>query len=161
MSVAYDEIEKIKYIPKVGNELYALVVNLGNLFSQYHADVDLKVMESNQFSVTTNDKAVSELIGAALTWGVFLKKNKLQTLGPSGSKGTVYTLNRMFCPLFGISYRSKGRSIEVLDKDTFLILTEIQKRNVLSVISTNQEREHTEQQIPGQITLFFDEEECE
>lgn len=161
MSVAYDEIEKIKYIPKVGNELYALVVNLGNLFSQYHADVDLKVVESNQFSVTTNDKAVSELIGAALTWGVFLKKNKLQTLGPSGSKGTVYTLNRMFCPLFGISYRSKGRSIEVLDKDTFLILTEIQKRNVLSVISTNQEREHTEQQIPGQITLFFDEEECE
>lgn len=158
MSVAYDEIEKVKYIPKVGNELYALVVNLGNLFSEYHSDVDLKVIEPNQFSVIKSDKYVSELIDVALTWGVFLKKSKLQTLGPSGNKGTIYTLNRLFCPLFGISYRSKGRNIEVLDQDTFLVLTKIQKKNISSVVSSNQERAHIEQQIPGQITLSFEEE---
>jgi hypothetical protein len=91
---------------------------------------------------------------AALTWGVFLKKSKLQTLNPGGNKGTVYTLNKMFCPLFGISYRSKGRYIEILDEDTFLDLTKIQKKKISLVVSGNSSREGGEQQIPGQISMF-------
>ena len=158
ISVAYDEIEKVKYIPKLGKELYALVINIGNLFNEYHSDVDMKIIEANQFSVVGDDTRVTELINTALTWGVFLKKTMLQTLDNTGNKGTVYTLNKMFCPLFGISYRSKGRYKEVFDKRLFLVLTEIQKRKVSNVISSNYVKEMIEQQIPGQISLFGEEE---
>lgn len=154
ITVAYDEIEKVKYIPEFGNEIYALVINLGNLFNEYHSDVDMKVMEVNQFSVICDEDFTSEIINTALTWGVFLKKNTLQTLNSNGNKGVVYTLNKMFCPLFGISYRSKGRYKEVLDEKTFLLLTHIQVGKISSIISGNSYKELTEQQIPGQISMF-------
>lgn len=157
ISVAYDEIEKVKYIPKLGNELYALVINLGNLFNEYHSDVDLKIVEANQFSVICDEGYVAELIDTALTWGVFLKKTLLQTLDASGNKGTVYTLSKMYCPLFGISYRSKGRYKEIFDKEVFLELTHIQKGKVSSIISSASNKEAKDQQVPGQISLFVEE----
>lgn len=154
ISVAYDEIEKVKYIPRFGKELYSLVINIGNLFNEYHSDVDLKIMEANQFAVISNDEYVTSIINTALTWGVFLRKTVLQTLDSSGNKGTVYTLNKMYCPLFGISYRSKGRYKEIFDKEVFQELTQIQKRKVSNVISANSTKEVGEQQVPGQISLF-------
>lgn len=60
-----------------------------------------------------------------------MRKGKLQALDSSGNKGTVYTLNKMFCPLFGISYRSKGRYKEIFDEEIFLKLTNIQKKRFL------------------------------
>lgn len=154
MSVAYDEIEKVKYIPKLGNELYALAINIGNLFNEYHSDIDLKVVEPNQFSVIYKNQSVVNLLDTALTWGVFLKKSKLQSLDSSGNKGTIYTLNKMFCPLFGISYRSKGRYIEIFDEETFLKLTQLQQKKVSSIISSSSVKTSDEQQVPGQISLF-------
>jgi len=154
ISVAYDEIEKVKYIPKHGNELYALVINLGNLFNEYHSNENMKMIEVNQFSVIDDSDYIMELINAALTWGVFLKKNLYQTLDASGNKGCVYSLNKIFCPLFGISYRTKGRYIEIFDKKNFLELTKIQKKKISSVISSHVIREAGEQQVPGQISLF-------
>ncbi len=151
ISVAYDEIEKIKYIPKLGNQLYALVINLGNLFSEYHSDVDMKNIEVNQFSVIYKSEEVDKIINVALTWGVFLKKNELQTLDSTGNKGTIYTLNKMYCPLFGISYRSKGRYREILDEKTFLKLLEIQRKKVSSIIA---DKEENEQQVIGQMSIF-------
>ena len=154
ITVAYDEIEKVKYIPKLGNKIYALVINLGNLFNEYHSDVDMKVKEVNQFSVICDEGDVSEIIDTALTWGVFLKKNLLQTLSANGNKGVVYTLNKMYCPLFFFFYRSKGRYKVILDENTFLVLTHIQGGKISSIISGNSLREPYEQQVPGQISLF-------
>lgn len=151
ISVAYDEIEKVKYIPKLGNQLYALVINLGNLFNEYHSDVEMKNIEVNQFSVIYNSEKVDSIINTALTWGVFLKKNELQTLDSTGNKGTIYTLNKMFCPLFGISYRSKGRYREIFDEKVFIKLLEIQRKKVSSIIT---DKETNESQICGQISLF-------
>lgn len=154
ISVAYDEIGKVKYIPQFGKKLYALVINLGNLFNEYHSDIDLKNMESNQFSLLVNDEDVEELVNVALTWGVFLKKSKFQSL-ETGNKGNVYTLNKMYCPLFGISYRSKGRYIEILDDKTIRVLTDIQSKKVSSIIATeNTKVVQVEQQVPGQMSLF-------
>ncbi|MCM1244094.1 MAG: hypothetical protein NC293_00435 [Roseburia sp.] len=155
MSVAYDEIEKVRRIPKFGDELYALSINLGNLFNEYHSDVELRNMEANQFSVIYKGKLVEDLIDTALTWGVFLHKTSLQTLDASGNKGTVYTLNRMFCPLFGISYRSKGRYKEIFDEEVFLELTQMQKKKISTVISSYAVKETIEQPIVGQISLPF------
>lgn len=151
ISVAYDEIEKVKYIPILGKQLYALVINLGNLFNEYHSDVEMKNIEVNQFSVIYKSEEVDRIINTALTWGVFLKKNELQTLDSTGNKGTIYTLNKMFCPLFGISYRSKGRYREILDEKIFIKLLEIQRKKVSSVIA---DREEGEQQVIGQMSLF-------
>lgn len=156
MSVAYDEIEKVKYIPKYGNELYALVINLGNLFNEYHSDIDLKILEPNQFSVIYQKSYIENVLNTALTWGVFLKKNELQTLDASGNKGAIYTLNKMYCPLFGISYRSKGRYKEIISEDTFTLLTSIQQKKISAVLSTV--REVSEQQVPGQMSIFEGEE---
>lgn len=157
MSVAYDEIEKVKYIPKYGNELYALVINMGNLFSEYHSDIDLKILEPNQFSVIYQKSCIEKIINTALTWGVFLKKNELQTLGASGNKGNIYTLNKMYCPLFGISYRSKGRYKEIITEDMFILLTAIQQKKISAILSTV--KDVSEQQIPGQMSIFKGEEE--
>lgn len=151
ISVAYDEIEKVKYVPILGKQLYALVINLGNLFNEYHSDVEMKNIEVNQFSVIYKSEEVDRIIKTALTWGVFLKKNELQTLDSTGNKGTIYTLNKMFCPLFGISYRSKGRYREILDEEIFIKLLEIQRKKVSSVIAV---REEGNQQVTGQISLF-------
>lgn len=150
MSVAFDEIEKVKYIPKFGNELYALVINLGNLFHEYHSDIDMKNIEVNQFSVIHEHGKVDNIINVALTWGVFLKKPGLQTIDKTGNKGTIYTLNKMFCPLFGISYRSKGRYKEVFEEKVFEELLKIQKKKVSSVIS---EKRTIERDLEGQITI--------
>lgn len=158
ISVAYDEIEKIKYIPKLGNQLYALVINLGNLFNEYHSDVDMKNIEVNQFSIIYKSEDVDQIINVALTWGVFLKKNELQTLDSTGNKGTIYTLNKMFCPLFGISYRSKGRYREILDEKTFLKLLEIQRKKVSFIIA---DKEENEQQVIGQMSIFDFQEKTE
>lgn len=151
ISVAYDEIEKVKYIPQLGNQLYALIINLGNLFSEYHSDIEMKNIEVNQFAVIYKSVEVDRIINTALTWGIFLKKNELQTLDSTGNKGTIYTLNKLFCPLFGISYRSKGRYREVFDEDIFIKLLEIQRKKISAVIADKTENE---QQIIGQISLF-------
>lgn len=158
MSVAYDEIEKVKRIPRFGDELYALSINLGNLFNEYHSDTELRNMEANQFSVIYKEKFVEDLIDTALTWGVFLRKTSLQTLNSSGNKGTVYTLNKMFCPLFGISYRSKGRYKEIFDEEVFLELTKMQKRKISTVISAYTTKDVIEQPVPGQLSLSLGEE---
>lgn len=152
MAVAHDEIEKVKYIPRYGKELYALVVNLGNLFHEYHTDINLKNIEPNQFSIIYKNEYIEKIINTALTWGVFLKKSELQTLDSSGNKGTIYTLNKMYCPLFGISYRSKGRYREIITEEAFDLLTVIQTKKVSSVLSAAQNA--GESQIPGQMSLF-------
>ena len=128
-------------------------MNLGNLFNEYHSDENMHTIEDNQFVVSSEQIYVRQIMNAALTWGVFQKKSTLQTINSTGNKGIIYTLNKIFCPLFGISYRSKGRNRTMIDEKAFFTLTELQSGKISSVIAPERYKNSEEGQIPGQLRL--------
>jgi len=119
--VAFNELQKIKRIENYGGHLYRLAENLGSIFRRYHLDLKIRYPETNQFSLDEsalegNEKSVFD---AALMWSVIQKKPRLQQYQPGSKRTEIYTLNRIFSPIFEISYRTRGGVSEVYDSDDF------------------------------------------
>ena len=90
--------------------LYSLVENLGEIFRTYHLDLRIRYPETNQFSLdesALNDNSMA-VFNSALMWSVIQKKSTLQSNAPRSKKTELYTLNRIFSPVFQISYRTRG-----------------------------------------------------
>ncbi|MEW8522569.1 MAG: hypothetical protein AB2552_05905 [Candidatus Thiodiazotropha endolucinida] len=122
--VAFDEIQQIKRIEKHGVRLYRLAENLGSIFRKYHLDLKIRYPETNQFSLDESDfeGESKDAFDAALMWSVIQKKPKLQQSVPGTKKTEIYILNRIFSPIFDISYRTRGGINEIYDHDKFLEL---------------------------------------
>lgn len=106
------EFDSICSIIKYGNEIRNLVLNIGNIFADYHKDKKARYPETNQFVFnklelrSLNDKNIIEI---AESWAIICKKQKKQRLSAGiNKKGDIYYINRVFCPIFGISYRTRG-----------------------------------------------------
>lgn len=128
--VALNELQQIKRIEKHGGRLYRLAENLGSIFRKYHLDLKIRYPETNQFSL---DESVLEgeskdAFDAALMWSVIQKKPGLQQSSPGKKKTELYTLNRIFSPIFEISYRTRGGINEAYGCDDFIRL--ISEENV-------------------------------
>ena len=102
----------VSRIEDYGRGLHLLARNLGNVFREYHRDKYLRYPETNQFCVPSmedgNRQKCSELFKAAIRWSVVQKKPGLQQASPGQQLTEIYTLNRIFSPIFEISYRTRG-----------------------------------------------------
>ena len=121
IDVAMNELQQVKRIEKHGRRLYSLVENLGEIFRTYHLDLRIRYPETNQFSLdksALNDNSMA-VFNSALMWSVIQKKSTLQSNAPRSKKTELYTLNRIFSPVFQISYRTRGGINEALNSDDF------------------------------------------
>lgn len=108
---AKSEFDEICSIIKYGESIRTLILNIGNIFSDYHKDRKVRYPETNQFyfdemSLYENDK---EIIKTALSWSMIIKKERAQRITAGDSKkGDLYHINKVFYPIFNISYRTRG-----------------------------------------------------
>jgi hypothetical protein len=105
------ELQQTRRIEDHGTKLYQLSSNLGNIFRAYHLDQFVRYPETNQFSLDKYDLGSNnyhDAFLASLKWSVIQRKPRLQSGSPGSEKAEIYTLNRIFSPLFEISYRTRG-----------------------------------------------------
>lgn len=125
--VADTELHMIQRIEEYGGLLYTFVVNLGNLFRDYHRDKGIKYPETNQFAVDKGvlDEKYRAAFNSALKWSVIQKKPVLQQHAPGKHVKDIYTISRIFSPRFEISYRTRGGySVELSKADVKNFMTE-------------------------------------
>ncbi|MGI6091099.1 MAG: hypothetical protein ACOYEL_06920 [Saccharofermentanales bacterium] len=124
---AIEQMDKIQLCNENGTEMYSFAMNMGELFRYFHRDILARYPETNQFAFE-NETEVEQrpLLGAIknslVKWGVIVKRPRIQSISIGRRKGTLYYLNRIFSPLFGISYRTRGGYNFVIKTDLFEIL---------------------------------------
>jgi len=108
--VAFTELQSIQRIEDYGNLLYKFTLNIGNVFSEYHKDDRMRYPETNQFFVDKNslEGKYKSAFDAALKWSIIQRKSSIQQTSPGKHRNEIYTINRIFSPQFGISYRTRG-----------------------------------------------------
>ena len=121
---AMNELQQVKRIEQHGSCLYRLVENLGDIFRKYHLDLKIRYPETNQFSLDEGslDDSSKAAFDAALMWSVIQKKPTLQRSDPGAKRTELYTLNRIFSPLFQTSYRTRGGISEAYQSSDFVKL---------------------------------------
>jgi len=105
------ELEMVSRIREYGSALYRFTKNMGNSFRSYHRDFRIRYPETNQFTVemsAISPEKYTKAFRAAIRWSVVQRKPRLQGASPGKGKGDVYTLNRVFAPVFQISPRTRG-----------------------------------------------------
>ena len=105
---AYTEREQIKRISKHGRKLHTFIDNIGNAFSVIHKDYYIRYPETNQFPVKELDKKYDEMLEKACMWSLVIKKQNTQVTKENNIKRDIYVLNRIFSPVYKISYRTRG-----------------------------------------------------
>lgn len=122
------ELQMVTRIHGCGEVLHRFVCNLGNIFRAYHTDVRLKYSETNQFSVemgALHDPSLKTAFSAAVEWSLVQKKPRLQSTSPNSPRRVIYTLNRIFAPVFEITYRTRGQfSEEYTEEDMRRLMME-------------------------------------
>ena len=105
------EFDGICSIISYGEQIRNLVINIGNELSEYHKDKKMRYPETTQFAfVAPNlDPQLMKVMDVAESWSMIIKKDKKQRISVSSKeKGDLYRLNRIFCPIFSISFRTRG-----------------------------------------------------
>lgn len=108
---ANSEFNSICSIISSGNYIRNLILNIGNVFAEYHRDKLIRYPETNQFVFDKLElpKHVCSVIDIAESWSMIIRKEKTQRVSVSiDKKGDIYYINKAFCPIFGISYRTRG-----------------------------------------------------
>ncbi|MFN0279209.1 MAG: hypothetical protein ACKVRN_11480 [Pyrinomonadaceae bacterium] len=120
------EKRQIHRIEDYGGELSTFVENIGNVFREYQRDFKMTYPETNQFTINIDSLRSKELekpLRAAIKWSVVMRKPRMQRSGPSEGFHDIYTLNRIFSPIFQISYRTRGGESLNLDQERLAKLT--------------------------------------
>lgn len=105
------EFDEICSIIKYGNYIRNFVMNIGNIFSTFHKDRKMRYPETNQFVFSEVDLYPQdrEIIEVAKSWAMIIKKEKAQRVTASiDKKADIYHINKIFYPIFNISYRTRG-----------------------------------------------------
>ena len=117
---AQAEFDEICAIIKYGHYIRNLILNIGNVFSLYHKDRKIRYPETNQFVFSDIDlyPEDSEIIEIAKSWAMIIKKEKPQRITASiNKKADIYHINKIFYPIFNISYRTRGGVNPMFSKD--------------------------------------------
>ncbi|MBA7537796.1 hypothetical protein ES705_30066 [subsurface metagenome] len=147
--VATTELQMIQRIEDYGDIIYRFINNLGNLFRDYHKDRTIKYPETNQFAVDKGsiEEIYRNAFNAALKWSVIQKKSALQQPAPGKHIKDIYTINRIYAPIFEISYRTRGGySVELIPSDVkeFMTIADVKlnpKRNRSNVINKKEDKD--------------------
>ncbi len=165
---AIEQMDKIRLCNEHGIEMYSFAMNIGELFKLYHRDIYAKYPETNQFAFENEVEIekrplLNDVRNSLIKWGVIIKKPRIQSISIGRRKGTLYYLNRIFSPIFGISYRTRGGYNFVLPTALFeLLLKEswepekiMSWRSKQQVLSTTPKKdEGGDKALPNQISIF-------
>lgn len=151
--VATSELQMIQRIEDYGDSLHRFIINLGNIFRDYHKDKTIKYPETNQFTVDIDslEEYDRNAIKAALKWSVIQKKPALQQPAPGQHINDIYTINRIFAPMFKISYRTRGGfsvKLSPSEINEFMTKTDVKlkpKRNRSKVTNKNKDNDSMQQ----------------
>ncbi len=120
---------KTASIPFYGSLIYQFISNVGKIFQSFHLDPKIKYPETNQFSVDyllIKDDKIREAFRHAIRWSVIRQKRSKQRPSPGKNKADLYTVNRIFSPVYGITYRTRGGySCEFTPDDVCRYMTEM------------------------------------
>lgn len=127
MDVSESELQQLIRIEEHGSRIYKFICNLGNVFRDFHKDERIRYPETNQFTVDSNTIAPEDCrraFSAAIKWSAIQRKSRLQQPAPGKHLRDIFTINRIYCPSFQISYRTRGGySVPLLPKDIELFMS--------------------------------------
>jgi hypothetical protein len=132
-------MDVIERIPKYGNEIKSLVIQLGAIFYSWQNDEVLSEPEVTHFCIDYNALSVDarNVLDAAVQWSVLQPKKDMKGKAVLDPLLNVYALNHVLAPYFGISYRLRGR-IRQFEKEDFQALmfgSEAEKKTVRNKLS--------------------------
>lgn len=169
-NTAIEQMDKIRLCNEYGTEMYSFAMNIGGLFKLLHKDVYAKYPETNQFAFENEVEIESrpllkEVRNSLIKWGVIVKRPRIQSISIGRRKGTLYYLNRIFSPIFGISFRTRGGYNFVMPTTLFEILLKEawdaekirswkDKKNNDIPPTNNESHKNAEAIDPDQISLF-------
>lgn len=110
-SYSRSEFNSVCSIIQNGNSIREFLLCLGNVFSEFHRDKLVRYPETNQFIYNPDDLSPEDrkALEIAISWSLIKKKKDTQRLSAGISKeGDIYTINKIFTPIFNISYRTRG-----------------------------------------------------
>lgn len=116
------EFDDICSIIQYGENIRKFILNLGNAFSEFHKDKKVRYPETNQFTLDKLglEEMNSDTLNMALRWSMIVKKPLIQRLSVGVNKrGDIFYVNRIFSPLFNISYRTRGGYNIMIEKNEF------------------------------------------
>lgn len=132
-----DELQQINRIESYGGYIHKFINNIGNIFRDFHKDEKIRYPETNQFSADIDNltsQKFKDAFKAAIKWSVIQKKPKIQQPSPGKHLKDIYTINRIYSPIFQISYRTRGGySVKLTASDIEKLMTEenVSSRNYL------------------------------
>ena len=106
-----DEFDDICSIIQNGESIRKLILNIGNTFALFHKDRKVRYPETNQFvsDYLTLESEGKDTLQMAQRWSMIIKRSTPQRLSMDINKrGDIFYINRVFSPLFNISYRFRG-----------------------------------------------------
>lgn len=108
---AVSEFNSVCSIIHNGIQVRNLLSGIGNVLNEFAKDNGVRYPETTQFtyqaeSLSPNDR---EVLGVAESWALIKRGEAQKRLSASVKfKGYLYRLNRVFCPIYNISYRTRG-----------------------------------------------------
>lgn len=115
-----NEFNSVCSIIQNGNAIREFILSIGNVFSEYHKDRLVRYPETNQFIYTPDDLTpdARDILDIAISWSLIKRRKETQRLSAGIAKeGDLYRINRVFAPIFNISYRTRGGVNVVLAAD--------------------------------------------
>lgn len=110
-----ESINEIINFTPLGIQLSSMTNRLGNIFKLMHKIKGVSEPEISHFSLKGNYKDLPEnlqrLIETAKSWRILIESSSTKDRDPLGNSSREYTLNPIYAPYFGISYR-KIRKLE-------------------------------------------------
>lgn len=106
-----NEFNSVCSIIQNGKAIRNLILNIGNVLSEYHKDKLVRYPETTQFVYNPDDLSPGsrQILDIAESWALIRKRKDPQRLSASiDQEGYLYALNRTFSPIFNISYRIRG-----------------------------------------------------
>ena len=114
------EFDSICSVVYAGDQIKRLISNLGNSFSIYHKDRRIRYPETTQFAFDESQiyQIDKEVFRTAESWAIIIRRAREQRISAGFHERTeLCYMNKMFAPLFNISYRTRGGVNLTLNKD--------------------------------------------
>lgn len=132
-------MDVIERVPKYGNEIKSLIIQLGAIFYSWQNDEVLSEPEVTHFCIDYNALSIDarNVLNAAVQWSVLQPKKDMKGKAVSDPLLNVYALNHILAPYFGISYRLRGRIRQFGNEDlqTLMFGSESEKKAVRNKLS--------------------------
>lgn len=124
MKESESELSQVVEIPEHGEDIDRLVRNLGAIFLEHHKDPRVRYAEVNTFNLILQEEENREVRDTCVMWSIIQEKPDFQPQGPDSQLEQLYTINRLLCPVFQLSYRTRGGIIPDFSDREFRMLRE-------------------------------------